>query len=252
MITAEDLKLDGIAHGFFTREGGHSSGLYASLNCGLGSGDDGAKVRHNRSLVEKALGVGEGRLVSAYQVHGTDVAVVTRPFEERPKVDAMVTNVPGLALGVLTADCGPILFADPKARVIGAAHAGWKGALLGVHRTTVEAMEKLGAARANVIAVLGPTISQENYEVGPDFPAAFVAGDPANAAFFRPSPKPGHHLFDLPAFLAASMHKLGLGKVVNLGLCTYADEDWFFSFRRTTHRAEPDYGRQISAIALRD
>lgn len=251
MITAEDLQLDGIAHGFFTREGGHSSGLYASLNCGLGSGDDVATVKKNRALVEQALGVGQGRLVSAYQVHGTDVAVVTGPFAERPRVDAMVTKVPGLALGVLTADCGPILFADPRARVIGAAHAGWKGALSGVYRSTIEAMESLGASRADVVAVLGPTISQASYEVGPDFPAPFLAGDAANAAYFKPSPKPGHHQFDLPAFLADNMRKLGLGKVVNLGLCTYADEDWFFSFRRTTHRAEPDYGRQVSAIALK-
>ncbi len=250
MITAAELKLPGIAHGFFTREGGHSQGIFSSLNCGLGSGDDVEAVKKNRAKVSSALGVTTDHLVSGYQVHGTDVAAVTGPLAERPKVDGLVSKSKGVALGVLTADCGPVLFADAKAGVIGACHAGWKGALHGVYRSTVEAMETLGADRANIVAVLGPTISQSAYEVGPEFPLPFFVASKGHEKYFKPSVKKKHHMFDLPAFLCDQLASLGLGKVVDLGLCTYADEERFFSYRRATHRGEKDYGRLISAIAL--
>ena len=248
-IFADDLKLAGVTHGFFTREGGVSQGIFASLNCGLGSGDDVGLVSENRSRVQAELGA--SALVSAYQVHGVDVAVVTGPFDERPKVDGMVSATPGVAIGVLTADCGPVLFADEKAKVVGACHAGWKGALLGVTDTTVQAMERLGARRENIVAVLGPTISKANYEVGPEFPKPFLEGNPGAKTYFTASVKKDHHMFDLPRFLSDRMKAFGVGSVTDLGLCTYADEDWFFSYRRATHRAQKDYGRMISAIGLK-
>ena len=250
MISASDLQLPGIAHGFFTREGGHSQGIFTSLNCGLGSGDDIETVKKNRALVAADLGIANDHLVSSYQVHGTDVAVVTGPLAERPKVDGLVSSTPGVALAVLTADCGPVLFADAEARVIGACHAGWKGALNGVYRSTVEAMERLGARRENIIAVLGPTISQQAYEVGPEFPAPFIEASKGHQKYFIPSLRERHYMFDLPGFLLDEMKLIGLGKVVDLGLCTYTDEQRFFSYRRATHRGEKDYGRLISAIAL--
>ena len=249
-IIATELQLDGIAHGFFTREGGHSTGIFASLNCGLGSGDDLALVKQNRAMVAAQLGVRPEHLISGYQEHGTQVAVITGPMVDRPKADGLVSSTPGVALGILTADCGPILFADPEAKVIGACHAGWKGALTGVYATTVAAMEGLGAKRSRIVAVLGPTISQAAYEVGPEFPKPFLARNASHSKFFIPSVKNGHYMFDLPSFLLEQMAGLGLAKVVGLELCTYADEKRFFSYRRTTHRAEADYGRLISAIAL--
>jgi polyphenol oxidase len=253
MLTADQLKHSGIAHGFFTRGGGHSTGIFASLNCGLGSGDDSEVVQKNRDIVARQLGIAAPNLVTAWQVHGTDVAHVTKPWDisNRPKVDAMVCATPGIALGILTADCGPILFADPEAGVIGAAHAGWKGALAGVAATTVSTMETLGARRTHMTAVIGPTISQANYEVGPDFPKPFLAADPHAQKFFKSSVKKDHYMFDLPAYLVAQMEQLGIAEVVNLGPCTYQDEARFFSYRRATHRGETDYGRLVSAIALR-
>ncbi len=248
IIAADDLNLPGITHGFFTREGGVSQGIFASLNCGLGSGDDVALVTENRARVQAKLGV--AALVSGYQVHGIDVAVVTGPLAERPKVDGMVSATPGVALGVLTADCGPVLFADEKARVVGACHAGWKGALLGITDSAILAMEKLGSRRENIVAVLGPTISKANYEVGPEFPAGFLNADAAAQKYFTPSVKKDHHMFDLPSFLIDRMRQFGVGSVRDMGLCTYAEEDWFFSYRRATHRGEKDYGRLISAIGL--
>ena len=251
MITATELLLPGIVHGFFTREGGHSTGIFASLNCGLGSGDDIEAVKRNRVIVSDALGVAADHLVSGYQVHGTDVAVVTGPLAERPKVDGLVSNTPGVAIGVLTADCGPVLFADAEAGVVGACHAGWKGALNGVYRTTVEAMEMLGAKRERITAVLGPTISQAAYEVGPEFPKPFIDAAADNQEYFIRSVNSGHYMFDLPRYLAECMRGIGIGKVRDLGLCTYRDEARFFSYRRATHRNEKDYGRLISAIAVR-
>jgi polyphenol oxidase len=252
MITAEPLNLPGIAHGFFTREGGHSSGVFASLNCGLGSGDDVALVTKNREHVAASLGVASTHLVSAYQVHSPDVLVIDAPFVERPKVDGLVTATCGLALGILTADCGPILFADEKAGVIGACHAGWKGAVMGITDSTIAAMEKLGARRSHIVAAIGPTISQAAYEVGPEFPAPFLRVDEDDKRFFIPSVKEGHYIFDLPGYLVNRMKTSGVGQVHDLGLCTYGDEQRFYSYRRATHAHEKDYGRLISAIALRD
>jgi YfiH family protein len=252
MIDSEALNLPGIAHGFFTRGGGHSTGIFASLNCGLGSGDDADLVRMNRETVARTLGIDVTGLVTAHQVHSADALEVTAPwgFTDRPKVDGLVTKARGIGLGVLTADCGPVLFADSEAGVVGACHAGWKGALTGVTEATLAAMEKLGAVRARTVAVLGPTISKAAYEVGPDFPAPFLEQDAGHARYFTPSLKDGHHMFDLPRYLVDRLRREGVGQVSNLGLCTYSDEARFYSYRRATHRGEQDYGRLISVIAL--
>ncbi|MGQ0486034.1 MAG: peptidoglycan editing factor PgeF [Hyphomicrobiales bacterium] len=252
MIETPLLGARHIRHGFFTREGGHSTGHFASLNCGMGSGDDKETVRRNRTIVAEALGVAEPRLLTAHQHHSADAITVIEPWpaDRRPMADAMVSNAPGLALGVLTADCAPILFADQEARVIGAAHAGWKGALAGVTGATLAAMEALGARRARIVVAIGPAISQAAYEVGPEFPERYLENDARNARFFTPSRRPHHSLFDLPAYLAARLQAEGAGEVVNLAICTFSDEQHFFSYRRTTHRRERDYGRQISAIAI--
>jgi polyphenol oxidase len=253
MIQSEAFISSRLRHGFFTRLGGHSTGMFSSLNCGMGSGDDKQVVAKNRAVVAEALGVVDGdHLLSAWQVHSAAVATVGAPWggAERPRVDAMVTATPGLAIGILTADCSPVLFADENAGVIGAAHAGWKGALGGITGATLDAMVALGARRSNIVAVLGPTISQAAYEVGPEFPRQFLDADSGNARYFVPSPRKGHAMFDLPAYLANRLRMEGAGMVVDLGHCTFSDEKHFFSYRRTTHRAEKDYGRQISAIAL--
>lgn len=253
MIRSTALDSDRIAHGFFTREGGQSAGVFSSLNCGLGSGDDKDLVQRNRALVADRMGVEASRLLTAWQVHSPDAVIVEGPWQgdDRPRVDALVTATPGLAVAVLTADCGPVLFADAEAGVVGAAHAGWKGALTGVTTTTVEAMERLGAKRSRIAAVLGPMISRQAYEVGPEFASRFTDEDPANVKFFGQSPRPGHKMFDLAGYLVARLRADGVGHVESLDLCTFDDERRFFSYRRTTHRREPDYGRQISAIALR-
>jgi polyphenol oxidase len=253
LIEAPELAaFPSVRHAFFTRRGGVSEGLYASLNGGLGSSDDPARIRANRLRMAESLDVAPDALVSVHQVHSPDAVVVDGPWTgERPRADAMVTTVPGVALGITTADCGPVLFADPEGGVVGAAHAGWRGALTGVLESTLAAMETLGAKRQRTLAVLGPMISQQAYEVGADFKQRFCDEDPANAAFFADAARPDHHLFDLPAFIRARLVRAGLGRFASLGLCTYSDEERFYSFRRTTHRAEPDYGRLISAIALR-
>jgi len=239
-----------IRHGFFTREGGVSEGLYRGLNVGLGSNDDQRKVQENRARVARWFGAPVDRLATVHQVHSPDVVVVDATHAgDRPKADAMVTASPGIVLGVLTADCGPILFADAENRVIGAAHAGWKGALDGVLENTVEAMLTLGARREAITAVLGPSISQANYEVGPEFVERFVQRDADYAKFFAPSEKSGHAMFDLQGLTVKRLRDAGVS-AENLAICTYADTERFFSYRRTTHAAEPDYGRQISAIAI--
>jgi hypothetical protein len=241
-----------LRHAFFTRQGGVSEGLYASLNGGLGSADDPERVKENRRRMAAALGLSAEALVSVHQVHSPDAIVVERPFpaeRARPKADGMVTDRPGLALAITTADCGPVLFADPAAGVVGACHAGWRGALAGILEATLSAMESLGARRAGTVAVLGPTIGGDAYEVGPEFEAQFTGPDEANARFFRPG-LDGRSLFDLPAYIVARLEAAGVGEAADLGLCTYADEARFFSYRRTTHRGETDYGRLISAIAL--
>jgi purine-nucleoside/S-methyl-5'-thioadenosine phosphorylase / adenosine deaminase len=241
-----------IRHAFFTREGGVSEGLYASLNGGLGSGDDPGRVVENRRRMMGQFAFPEEALVSLYQIHSPDVIVVEHPWPrlERPRGDAMVTRAPGIALGVATADCGPVLFADPFGGVVGAAHAGWRGALAGVLEATIAAMEQLGAERSRIVAVLGPTISQAAYEVGPEFLAQFRDADAASDAFFRPSERAGHALFDLPGYIGARLEAADIGEHEILGYCTYSEENHFFSYRRATHRGEPDYGRLISAIAL--
>ena len=241
-----------IRHAFFTREGGVSEGIYASLNGGVGSQDDPERVAANRARMCAQLGLPPDRLVSLYQVHSAEVVTVEAPFAAamRPKADAMVTRVPGLALGIATADCGPILFADAENGVVGAAHAGWKGALTGVIDATVAAMEALGARRDRIVAVLGPTISQASYEVGPDFVARFRTEAPGMERFLGTGTRPDHAQFDLPGFILARLAKAGIDEATSLDLCTYADPQRFYSYRRTTHRGEADYGRLISAIAL--
>ena len=241
----------GIRHAFFTRQDGVSDGIYASLNGGIGSSDEPAKVQENRRRMADALGVKPNALISVYQVHSPDAVIVEGPWRgERPKADAMVTATPGLALAITTADCGPVLFTDLDARVIGAAHAGWRGAVTGVLESTLTAMERLGARRERIVAVLGPTISQKAYEVGPDFIKRFTDEAPGHERFFRQAEKADHAMFDLPGFIGARLEAAGVGEFTNLDLCTYSDEERFFSYRRTTHRKEPDYGRLISAIAL--
>jgi polyphenol oxidase len=252
MIQAKTLALPGIRHAFFTRQGGVSGGLYASLNGGIGSRDDAAHVADNRSRMAAALDVEPRRLLTAYQIHSPHVAIAEEPWtpEARPRADAIVTRTRALAVGVTTADCGPILFADPQAGVIGAAHAGWRGALAGIIEATVDAMERLGAASGRIHAALGPMISQRNYEVGPDLMERFSAADSASDRFFLPALRDGHALFDLAGYIAARLERAGIRHVQDLGLCTYADPERFFSFRRATHRAEADYGRHVNAIAL--
>jgi YfiH family protein len=255
-VEAGSLKAGGIAHGFFGREGGVSDGIYASLNCGPGSSDDPTRVAENRRRVAAALAP-DAQLVSLSQIHSPIVHTLSSASTEdgkRLEGDGMVTATPGIALGILTADCTPVLFADPVAQVIGAAHAGWKGALgkdgRGVLEATLDAMEKLGAARARIRAAIGPTISQANYEVGWDFRDRFLELGLRNRRFFVPSNKEGHYRFDLPAYVAQRLADAGIVGAESLEICTYPPENGFFSFRRTTHAGEPDYGRQVSAIVL--
>ena len=236
-------------HGFFTRKGGASSGVFSGLNCGPGSSDLAEVVAINRARVAEAMGVEPHRLLTLNQVHSADVLVVDEPFGCRPKADALVTATPGLALGVLTADCQPVLFADAGAGVIGAAHAGWRGARDGVLEATVEAMVGLGARREEIVAVIGPTISQAAYEVGDEFVESFIDEDRENARFFANGPN-GRALFDLPAFGLMRLRAAGVGHAEWTRHCTYRDPERFFSFRRTTHAGEADYGRLISVITL--
>lgn len=247
------LTLPGVSHGFFTREGGVSAGLYASLNCGLGSRDDSDRIAENRARVAARLGATPDHLLSPWQIHSATAIHVSAPWRDdatRPKADGIVTATPGLAIGVLTADCTPILFCDPEARVIGAAHAGWRGALGGIIAATIAAMESLGARRTAIAAAVGPCISQEAYEVGPEFETEFLTADRAYGRFFRTRSSGGRPHFDLPGFVADRLRQAGLGTVAETHLCTYRDDRQFYSFRRTTHRREGDYGRQISAILL--
>jgi YfiH family protein len=247
-LEAENLKAPGIAHGFFSRTGGVSSGIYDSLNCGPGSSDKPESVAENRRRAAAVLAP-NARLISLSQIHSATVQVLSGD-EMRLEGDAMVTATPGLALGILTADCAPVLLADPVAGVIGAAHAGWKGALGGVLEATLEAMEKLGAQRGHIQAAVGPCIAQNNYEVGWDFRDRFLEQGLKHRRFFVPSDKEGHYRFDLPGYAAHRLTAAGVGSVQSLGICTYPPENGYFSFRRTTHAGEPDYGRQISAIVL--
>ena len=246
-VTADALAP--LRHGFFTRKGGASSGIFAGLNCGPGSSDLAEVVTINRRRVADALGVAPDHLVTVDQIHSADVLHVTGPLSGRPKADGLVTATPGVALAVLTADCQPVLFADTTAGVIGAAHAGWRGTLAGVLEATIAAMESLGARRGNIAAVIGPTISQRAYEVGPEFVEQFLDDDRDNARFFAQGPG-DRALFDLPALGLDRLRAAGVGHAEWTRHCTYGDPDRFFSFRRTTHAGEADYGRLISAIRL--
>ena len=252
MFCASTLEsCDGIRHGFFTRQGGVSKGMYGSLNCGLGSRDDAESVRQNRALVAETLGVPAGRLLTLYQIHSARTVIVDKPWNgEAAEADALVTRTPGLAIGALTADCAPILLCDPQARVIAAAHAGWRGALSGIAEATMAAMEELGAKRERVVAVIGPSISQRAYEVGSDYVDRFLAEEPASETFFMTDESSGEPHFDLSGYVAERLSRAGVGSVSDLGLCTYCDETRLFSYRRSQHHSEEDYGRQISAIVL--
>jgi YfiH family protein len=256
VLTAPELgRFDNLRHAFFSRQGGVSTGLYASLNCGPGSGDAPEAVVENRRRAAALLGVEPGAIVSLHQVHGTAVVTIADPvaverWGERPRADALVTDRPGVALGILTADCAPVLFADPQAGVIGAAHAGWRGALDGVLDATVRRMAEIGAQPARIRAAIGPCIGQASYEVGPEFIARFIDDNRSNGDFFVPSARAGHHYFDLAGYVARRLSKLGLADVFNAGADTCADPVRYFSYRRSVLQGEPDYGRLLSAIAL--
>jgi YfiH family protein len=255
MITLGTLnELEGVRHAFFTRGGGTSDGLYASNNCGFGSADLPERVAENRRRSVAQLELPGEALVTVHQVHGREVAVVDRPWPHggAPRADAMVTNRPGIALGILSADCAPVLLVDPEARVIGAAHAGWRGALGGVTDATVEAMTKLGADPSRIHAAIGPCIAYRSYEVGPEFPRPFMEQSGANADFFAPSTREGHRMFDLAGYLGRRLGALELSFVSGVPYDTCREEERFFSYRRATLRGEPDYGRNLSAIVLEE
>ena len=241
----------GVRHAFFGREGGVSSGIYAGLNGGLGSNDEPARVAENRQRMALHLGVEPDRLLTLYQVHSPDVVIAQEPWDatSRPRADALVTRLPGIAIGITAADCGPILFADPKARVIGAAHAGWKGALTGVLESTLATMEELGASRSSTVAAIGPLIRQQSYEVGGEFVERFVEADRGNADFFVPSIRTGHAMFDLASYIRRRLERAGISAIDDTGIDTYSDGN-FYSYRRSVHRKEPDYGRHVHAIVL--
>ncbi|NQW00298.1 MAG: peptidoglycan editing factor PgeF [Rhodospirillales bacterium] len=253
MITASELAKDkSVKHGFFTRRDGVSSGIFAGLNCGYGSGDDPSNIDRNRAVAMAKLGLGREDLNTIYQIHSADVVVASKPWAlaDRPRADGLVTVQPGLALGILTADCTPVLFCDSQAGVIGAAHAGWKGALGGVLSETVQKMEELGGDRSRITAAVGPCIHQPSYEVGPEFYGSFVDHEMANQRYFIPSAKAGHYLFDLPRFVVDKLTALGLAAIEHVALDTYQNEELFYSYRRATHRREADYGRGLSVIVL--
>jgi YfiH family protein len=253
MITISTLNdLHRIRHAFFTREGGVSEGIYASLNCGFGSNDDPAKVRKNRALAMERLELKPEALVTVFQEHTANAVIVDRPFahDQAPVADAMVTDRPGIALGILTADCAPVLLADAKAKVIGAAHAGWRGAFHGILEATVEKMVELGAKPAHIVAAVGPCIARRSYEVGPEFPAPFLEADPDNAFFFHDSPREGRFMFDLAGYASRRLLNLGVPDVCTTPCDTSLEAGRFFSYRRSMALKEPDYGRQLSAIVI--
>jgi YfiH family protein len=245
------LAIPGLRHAFFTREGGVSDGIYASLNGGLGSNDDPANVAENRRRMATRIGVTPADFLTVFQTHSPDVAVATGPWPDssRPRADAIVTRTEGLAIGVTAADCGPILLIDPSARVIGAAHAGWKGALTGIVEATVGAMAKLGAERGGIVAAIGPLIRQHSYEVGDEFVERFVEADADHAQYFIAAARAGHAMFDLAGFIRSRLEDAGVLMIDDTGIDTYGDER-FYSYRRSVHRKEPDYGRHVHAIVL--
>lgn len=253
MITADNLSGTlTLRHGFFTRDGGVSEGIFSSLNCGYGSGDDAENVRQNRENAMSRISSTADVLTTAYQVHSSEVAVVEKlwSIDNRPQVDALVTQVPGIALGIMTADCAPVLFADAEAGVIGAAHAGWKGALGGVLQATIDTMEELGGARSRIIAALGPCIRQQSYEVGPEFKASFITVSTDYETYFLPADRQTHFMFDLATFIMDRLQSLNLASVEDVGVDTYEESNRFFSYRRATHKGEADYGRGLSALVM--
>jgi YfiH family protein len=241
-----------IRHGFFTRTGGRSDGLYSSLNCGLGSEDNRKAVVANRTICAEALGVAAQSLLTVQQEHTADVVTVKGPWtiERAPVADGLVTNMPNIALAVLAADCTPVLFVDPGARIIGAAHAGWKGAITGVIENTIEVMTDLGAARDNIRVAIGPCIGAASYEVGPEFRDRFITKNQQNTRYFKPSPRDGHTYFDIGGFTSDCAKAAGVLSIDRIDADTCKDEGRFFSYRRSCHKGEPDYGRQLSGIAL--
>jgi YfiH family protein len=255
MITLGALNgAGGIRHAFFTREGGVSDGLFASLNCGFGSGDGAERVARNRSIAMDRLDLAADRLVTCHQVHSATIVTVEQAWsrEASPRADGMATRVPGIALGILAADCAPVLFVDPRAQVVGAAHAGWRGAHGGVLEATVDRMVALGADRGSIRAGVGPCIGQRSYEVGPEFQSRFVADAAADGRFFTPAAREGHFLFDLAGYIGHRLLRAGVGAVHCSQHDTAADEDRFFSYRRACLRGESDYGRLLAAIVLED
>nr|WP_246191307.1 peptidoglycan editing factor PgeF [Aureimonas leprariae] len=244
-------RLSGIRHAFFTRSGGASGGIYESLNAGIGSKDDSDAVAENRRRMTAWLGIADADIATPWQVHSAEAVVVEAPFDgERPRVDGIATARRGLAVGVVTADCGPVLFADAENGVVGAAHAGWRGATGGVLEATIEAMERCGAKRPRIVAVLGPTIMQANYEVDAAMAEGIVEGDLEAERFFAAGRSADKRQFDLPGLIVRRLERAGVASAGFVGRCTYGAEADFFSYRRTTHRGEPDYGRQLSAIVL--
>ena len=253
MLNAANIdNTEQVRHGFFTRRGGVSEGAFEGLNCGYGSDDDHDKVAENRRLALARLGVPGKPLITAYQVHSADAMIVDAPWSsgDAPQVDALVTRRPGLVLGILTADCAPVLFADKKAGVIGAAHAGWRGAKTGILERCVETMVEAGANAGSICAAVGPCIGQVSYEVGPEFVEGFTVENADNEKFFIPSTRPGHAMFDLGGYVMSRLVGLGLSSAEFLDQDTCADEDRFYSYRRGTLAGEPDYGRLLSAIVI--
>ncbi len=247
VITAQNLA--GVHHGFFTRKGGISTGIFAGLNCGRGSSDNSEHVTENRHRVAQHMRVSTDCLVSVHQVHSPDVLLVNAPLQSPYQADAMVSDTPGIALGILTADCQPVLLADTDAGIIGAAHAGWKGAKAGVLQNTVDEMVNIGAHRDRIRAAIGPCITQKSYEVGPDFLEAVTRDDPDASTFFEKG-QAGKWQFDLPGYGLNMLARAGVKNAAFTGHCTYSDKDRFFSYRRTCHESEPDYGRLIACISL--
>ncbi len=253
MITSSELsQIESVKHAFFTRENGVSSGVFQGLNCGYGSGDLTTNIDQNRKIAMAKFGLGQMDLNTIYQIHSPQVVVATERWalDARPKADGVVTNRPGLAIGVMSADCTPVLFADTAAAVVGAAHAGWQGALGGVLGNTVDQMEELGADRSRIKAAVGPCIHQKSYEVGPEYRQTFISQNDTYARYFISSERPEHFLFDLPGFVVDRLGELGLSHVENVSIDTYTHEDQFYSYRRATHRKESDYGRGLSAIVI--
>lgn len=252
MLKSKRLSHPLIAHGFLTRKGGVSEGIYQSLNCGPGSNDDPDHVTQNRRQAMARLSMPEASLMTVHQIHSADVVIIDKNTDVslRLKADAMVTCLPDTGLGILTADCLPLLFADPHNQVIGAAHSGWRGAVAGIAEATISTMIDQGAERSHIRAAIGPGIQQQSYEVGPEFPEPFIKLNSGNKDFFRPSMRAGHHMFDLGGYVFRQLEQQSVGAIDNLGNDTFAEEDKFFSYRRMTQRGEPDYGRQISIIAL--